>query len=125
MCKHCHGPVCSIRCFQCGLDGEYVCKGCFSPKSTSQSVDTNTAPPPPLTYHATVDTSLNTGVYAAASVPPTDSPPHLPAFDSPPTNPPNSVPRSIPALSNAKGVPPRIRKGSSGPTPTSHANTTS
>eukprot|EP00957_Ditylum_brightwellii_P134030 10219003-Ditylum_brightwellii.AAC.1 len=53
-----------------GLEGEYVCKGCFSSKSTSQSVDTKTAPPLPSTSPATVNTLLNTDASAAASVPP-------------------------------------------------------
>eukprot|EP00957_Ditylum_brightwellii_P139723 10648020-Ditylum_brightwellii.AAC.1 len=126
LCKHCYVPVCSICCFQHGLEGEYVYKGYFSSKSTSHSADTNPAPPLlPPTSPATVNAPLHTNASAAASVPPTDSPPYLPASESPPTNPPNSSPPSVSPSINDQGTSPRRRKGGSGPIPTSFANTES
>ena len=65
VCKHCKVPVCSICCFQRGLEGEFICNNCFSSKSTSQSGDTNTA--------ATPASTSPTPVTAAASALP--SPP--------------------------------------------------
>eukprot|EP00957_Ditylum_brightwellii_P056811 4305931-Ditylum_brightwellii.AAC.1 len=57
--KHCKVPVCSICCFKCGSEGDYICNNWFSSKSTSQSADTNTGPTPSSTSRAPVTTAAS------------------------------------------------------------------
>eukprot|EP00957_Ditylum_brightwellii_P029944 2266544-Ditylum_brightwellii.AAC.1 len=49
--RHCSIPVCSICCCSNGLEGDYVCKGCFSlSRSANNDVmphDVSTSPVSP------------------------------------------------------------------------------
>ena len=128
VCKHCKVPVCSICCFQRGLEGEYICINCCSSKSTSQSGDTNNA--------ATAASTSPTPVTAAASALP--SPPFDPqsgdtnVFTSPASTSPTPVtaaasatPPTDPPPDQTKATSSKKRNSGSGPTPTSRASTAS